>query len=125
MNPSFKVFILYIISLIIIGCITFCIGYYIGHFISKHLFDQRPKLKNYKIVTNGKVFKAKKTDLFSGYMRDKEFTKLDHVRTYINEWYMEDLKKWEDKHNKWSNISTEKDLKRYLKKHPEKMDIVI
>lgn len=88
---------------------------------------RKPKLSQFKILTNGKIFKL--------YYRGRYIEHYDSFKEVIGrrqelyksvlcDWIKFNTKKYVSKPTKvkWVSISNEKQLKKYLKRHPELLE---
>lgn len=111
-----------IINVICICLVPILMVYLIHLFIyyCKFTFPNRkPKLSQYKIYTDGEMFEVKFRGCIQGNIPYKRFKE---ARNFIERDYKLRLFNWNKKFKKWTSISNERELKKYLKKHPELLE---
>lgn len=86
-----------------------------------YIYGERcPRLKEFKIYTDGDVFSIK----FRGTFIGSYFT-FTEAKKEKNNFYIHMLDKWKLSHKKYVRLDTERSIKKYLKENPEKMDRII
>lgn len=75
---------------------------------------KKPKITDYKIVTNGNIFKLTK-----GHKVLKTVDTLNNIIEIRQSVYQMDLNDWIKQNQKWETLSTEQDIKKYLQKNPD------
>ncbi len=75
---------------------------------------KKPKLTDYKIVTNGNIFKLTK-----GNKVLKTVDSLSDVIEIRQRMYQIELSDWIKQNQKWETLSSEQEIKKYIQKNPD------
>jgi hypothetical protein len=107
-----------LIDLFIFLSISFVIIVGLICYYSIFLFpDRKPKLSQFKIYTDGKIFILKYRGRLIG--DSKQYSNFSYIKDFRNEYYKRELNAWNEHHQKWITLSSERSIKKYLKNHPE------